>query len=414
MRVFAATTLGFAWALTGTVAAAQPSVTIEFDSASRQLLEQELGLTTEQLTQLVDDELRALYGLVDVPTFLRLSANAQGMANKGLGIDYASNVDGLIFGVALTVAADAGDADVEDFRALSDGNTERVVPVSAGVQLSVMAGYSVYDRLTVYVNGLYYRLQVDDLEGTFYNVGLHAQYKVFAPKGKRSVAQWGGLDVSTGIEVSRMGLDLDDTFDASGTLVTGVDLDTVSTGTLELVQTAISVPLELTTNATLLYFLTLYGGVALDLQFGSASMAFDLDTELVSTDTQTGVELDLGAGPDPRRRQRGARRRHVSRARGDSAQCVATENFWSTELPYIGPHPELGGGSQACDISPSGGRGDVRHEAGRRVDEPRSRVHKEPTRLLRRGGRGLDRSGAEATVDRRGAPARPRRSDSEG
>ncbi|MEO1335448.1 MAG: hypothetical protein AAFV29_07375, partial [Myxococcota bacterium] len=79
---------------------AQTSVNIAFNPATQSILQSELGLSAADITQLVDDEIRALYGLVDVPTFLRLSANAQSMANKGLGVDYATNLDGLIFGVS--------------------------------------------------------------------------------------------------------------------------------------------------------------------------------------------------------------------------------------------------------------------------------------------------------------------------
>ncbi|MEM7678267.1 MAG: hypothetical protein AAF449_19930 [Myxococcota bacterium] len=272
---------------------AQSSINIAFDPAAQAFLQSELGLTPAELNQLVDDEIRALYGLVDVPTFLRLSANAQSMANKGLGVDYATNLDGLIFGVAVSAAADAGDADVADFRALADGNTDRAVPVGAGAQIAVMAGYTVADRWSVFMNGLYYPLQVDDLDGTFYNFGIHGQYKAVLPAGERSTAQWGGLDITLGFQLSRMFLELSEQFEASGTLSDGFDLDTISLGRLELEQRAFTMPLEITTNATFFYFLTLYGGVGLDLQLGDASMDFDLDSEL-RTDDPLGGRLNLG------------------------------------------------------------------------------------------------------------------------
>ena len=295
MRVFAALVLAVSIGATSPSAFAQPQVVLTLDPAAQQQIETALGLNQGELAQLIDDELRALYGLVDVPTFLRLSANAQSMANKGLGIDYASNVSDWVFGVAVSAAADAGDSDVEDFRALADGNTERAVPVSAGAQIGLMLGYQVIDRLTVYANGLYYPLSIDnDLDGTFFNFGLHAQYKAVPAIGQRSLVHWGGVDVSTGIEFSRMLLELEGTFDARGTLVDGVDLDTVSTGTLDLEQRAITLPFEVSTNLTLFYFLTLYGGMALDVQLGDASARLDLDTEL-ATAAPLGGTLDLGS-----------------------------------------------------------------------------------------------------------------------
>ncbi|MEL7368088.1 MAG: hypothetical protein AAFN74_04180 [Myxococcota bacterium] len=286
---------------------AQTSVNIAFNPATQSILQSELGLSAADITQLVDDEIRALYGLVDVPTFLRLSANAQSMANKGLGVDYATNLDGLIFGVSVSAAADAGDADIADFRAFADGNTDRAVPISAGAQIAVMAGYTVADRWSLFMNGLYYELTVDDLEGTFYNFGIHGQYKAVLPSGDRSTAQWGGIDITSGFQVSRMFLELTDRFEASGTLSPGFDLETDSLGRLDLEQRAFTIPLEITTNATFFYFLTFYGGIGLDIQLGDASMNIDLDSQLRTNDPSTGDELDLGsaqidvideAGPD--------------------------------------------------------------------------------------------------------------------
>ena len=83
---------------------------------------------------------------------------------------------------------------------------------------------------------------------------MHAQYKAIRPLGTRGLVEWGGLDLTTGFELSRMFLSLSDEFEAFGTLEPGVDLDTVSTGTLELEQRALTIPIEATTNLTLFYF----------------------------------------------------------------------------------------------------------------------------------------------------------------
>ena len=278
---------------TATPAVAQPTVEINFNPASQLILQQSLGLTSTQVQELVEDELRALYGLVDVPTFLRLSANAQSMTNRGLGVDYASDFEDLIIGVAATAAIDAGDSDVADFRALADGDTAREVPVSAGAQVGLMVGYRVLDFLEVYVNGLYYPLDIGDFRGTFYNVGAHVQYQALPGYGSRSLLWWGGLELTTGVELSRMDLELDDTFDASGRIAPGFVLDTESSGTLRLEQLAYTIPFEATTRVTMLYFLTLYGGLGLDIQFGNARMNVDLDSDLSTTDPNVGP-LELG------------------------------------------------------------------------------------------------------------------------
>ncbi len=289
MRTCGGTLLLLALGLVSQPAAAQTNVEIDYNPEVFQLLEEDLGLSADEVDELINDQLRELYGLVDVPTFLRLSANAQSMANKGLGVDYASSFDNLIIGGTVSVAVDAGDGSIEDL-------TDLAVPVGAGAQIALMVGYQVDDRLRVYLNGLYHPLSASGLEGDFYNVGVHLQYNAVAPVGKRRLARWGGLDVTTGFELSRMRLELPvaEAFEASGAISGDIDLDTVSTGTLELEQRAITVPLELTTNVTLLYFLTLYTGIGVDLQLGQARMNFDLNSDLSVSDPETGQPLDLG------------------------------------------------------------------------------------------------------------------------
>ena len=295
MRFVAPLCLAFAVALAARGAQAQTSVELQLNPEAARVLEQQGIFTTSELTRIVDEELRAIYGLLDVPTFLRLSANAQGMANKGLGVDYASNPDRWIFGVSVAVAADAGDASLDDVAAFADGNTDVAVPISAGAQIGLMVGYKATDRLTVFANGMYYPLDAGDFDGTFYNAGVHLQYKAIPPIGRRQWAQWGGLDLTTGFQLSSMRLALSERFEASGTIEEGFDLDSVSTGTLELTQRAFTLPFEATTNVTLLYVVTLYAGIGLDVQLGDASMNVDLDSDLTTADPVAGGPLDLGS-----------------------------------------------------------------------------------------------------------------------
>src|SRR5262245_61210446 len=60
-----------------------------------------LNLSAADLQTLMGDQIRALYGLIDAPTFLRLSSNAQSMANKGIALDYSSSIDHFVIGVGM-------------------------------------------------------------------------------------------------------------------------------------------------------------------------------------------------------------------------------------------------------------------------------------------------------------------------
>jgi len=100
-------------------------------------------------------------------------------------------------------------------------------------------------------------------------------------------------------------LDLDEAIDRSLGLVgsTGdVTLGTETDGNLELTQRAWTIPLELTSNVRFLYIVSLYGGVGVDFQFGSASMSADVESPLTDGETEVGritVDADDDAGPTP-------------------------------------------------------------------------------------------------------------------
>ncbi|MGF1510091.1 MAG: hypothetical protein ACFB9M_11385 [Myxococcota bacterium] len=288
------------------VFAQNASVTVNL-SPEANILATELGVSTSELEALIVEQVEALYGITDIERFLELSANAQNLTSKGLGVDYASDRRGIIVGVAASGALDAGDADIDDLENIDFTNFDRAVPLGVGAQLSVMVGYNFrrqgLERLTVYTNGLYTSYGVDEFDGRFTNFGLHGQYKVFGPYGP-SLARWGGIDVSSGVEFSRMVLTLkDDELVRDTTIVNEVGdapLTTVGGGELSLLQTAWTIPLEVTTNVQLAYFFSLYGGFAGDIQFGNAELRADTDVALSSGSLDVGtadVFADDSNGP---------------------------------------------------------------------------------------------------------------------
>ncbi|NJK89336.1 MAG: hypothetical protein HC923_07975 [Myxococcales bacterium] len=272
-----------------------------------------LGLSENELEQIITDQVRALYGVSDLPTFLRLSANAQSLVSRGLGVDYASNPSGFLFGVAVSGALDAGDADLDELDDLRDfdlANFDRAVPIGVGAQISLMVGYNFkaagLPELTLYANGMVLPLTVGveagDYSGDFRNFGVHAQYKLVRPFGN-VVFSWGGLDVTSGLQFSEMVLDL-----GSNPLRTslpisanGVEVDVstvVETGRIELVQTAWTVPIEVTTNVRFLYVLSLFGGFGLDLNFGRAALRADIQSQDIRAGGQTVGAFSVSADDD--------------------------------------------------------------------------------------------------------------------
>jgi hypothetical protein len=294
-RIAVALAAGASAMLASTDAWAQnANVTINLNAAGRAAA-QGIGLDVGQFEQLLEDQISALYGVSDLATFLQLSANAQSMVNKGIGVDYASNPNGFLFGVSVSGALDAGNADIEDIENLDFVDFDRAVPVGVGAQISLMVGYNFSSvglpGLTLFANGLAFPLQYEEYQADFRNFGVHAQYKLFGPQGNQA-GEWGGLDITSGLQFSETVLDLDEQIDRALSLVgsTGsLNVGTEVTGDLELVQTAWTIPLEVTSNVRFLYILSLYGGVGVDFQFGSASMNADLESPLDQGDTNIGT-----------------------------------------------------------------------------------------------------------------------------
>jgi len=278
----------------------------------------EFGFDLDELEGLLESELQEIFNLVDPNDYLRAFADAEAFSSKGLAVDYASNPKALSFGIALNVTAAVG----KDGFA---GTSESERPV-AGVapNLSLMAGANLgalfrnkkLDRLNVYVNGFYISHNYhESFSGSRTTLGAHAQYKLVRGSSHRGKAffAWGGLDASGGIQYGRYKLSLEEGLDTDISIgeveEQGGTLRLMSTGRATFETTSVSFPLEVTTSARLLYILSLYGGVGMDIFAGSSKMSVDLDGEFIGEDGDDN-QYDVGdveisanesAGPRPGR-----------------------------------------------------------------------------------------------------------------
>lgn len=281
-------------ALAGTASAQTASVSIQ-PGAGFDELANAAELSFAELERQLEGEVAALYGLLNVEKFLQLSANAQNLVSVGNAADYASNPDGFFLGVGVSTALSVSEEDLQS----ADFDAEREMPVSGGAMLSILAGSNLrgmgLPALTVSVHGMYIPdLEVSQLNGSFLNAGIRLQLQVIRPTNDAGFNPftWGGLALTTGYTYARTTLTLKDQYRADTPITGGYVLDTLSAGTLELVQTAHTIPIELTTNLTFFELLTIYGGGALDIPFGEATARFDLSSDL-STNVN-GQRLDVG------------------------------------------------------------------------------------------------------------------------
>lgn len=256
-----------------------------------------LGISVEELEQQTVDQIDELYTVNRVDEFLRAIADATAFSGRGIGVDYASNGDGLMFGVTGNLSVAAGD--------LGQAEAESEHPV-AGVapNLALMGGVNLkkwgHDKLTFFGNLFYRNGDWKDLSGSITSIGVHAQYRFFTPtEGKKTALfKWGGVNVTAGLELNRWAFSLGHPFETEHTIDGGGGVSsTVSmqaTGQFDLDATSVVVPVEATTSLRFLYFFSLYGGASFAFQAGKTTLGADLTGTMTATDPQNGPDKDIG------------------------------------------------------------------------------------------------------------------------
>lgn len=245
----------------------------------------DLGLDVPALEQKISDGVRDALGLSAVGGFLRSFANATSFSNRGVGVDYASNSDRAIVGAAVNVA-------------VATDLTGDLPSAGAAANLTLMAGLNLrkwnHPELTAYANTFWRSAANDNLHGSIFSVGGHLQYKLFTPTQgwKKLLVQWGGIDFTSGLEIAHWGYglrgDISTDFDVTNDAGDMTTTITASTGGhLDLSATTVTLPVEVTTNARLLYVLSAYTGFGLDFQAGSSSL--DIGVAGAMTGTRPGM-----------------------------------------------------------------------------------------------------------------------------
>ena len=243
--------------------------------------------------------------------FLGAMANAAAGSNKGLAVDYGSNPSLFVVGGAFGVGANLGSTSISDLfsgDAFSNFDLQRdgLPELGGGVNATLNFGLSLkYFKFLPKIGPvdlkdivLYFNVLSQDLstyvsdastQGKFFNIGLNAQYKFM--KGKSfgfGALTWGGFDVSTGFNISSLSVAKDIPIDGllnapindgstlndgSGNLVP-YEL-TIGTSANALVGADVftfTVPVELSTNVRLAWFLTFIGGLGMDFTVGAADL----------------------------------------------------------------------------------------------------------------------------------------------
>lgn len=232
-------------------------------------------------------------------------ANSSVMAGKGIGNDYASNMDVFLIGGGVGVGAD-----------LEKDKTSDSDLSGVGVQGGIILGTSLAwmdtqkilgldtNKLAVYVNYLGYNLdrkmgddEKDEIKAKMKSIGFHVRYNWVNGAGNKLFG-WGGIKVHTGYEYNTTKLVFNSSISedinedvGGGETVTG----TITGRPTAAIDVATqSIPIEISTDVQLFYLLSIYTGLGVDFNFGKAKGAGNLNADPTTLNTTSG-----GAGTGP-------------------------------------------------------------------------------------------------------------------
>lgn len=210
-----------------------------------------------QLDAVVGQDLR----LSDDQTFPAQMGEAAALSTKGMGVDYASNPQHVVFGGSVgTAVQGAGFTFGRGPDPLPAGGFAFALSAMAGVNLGAAAAEdSPARRFILYANGMAGSTAREPFGADFMNLGAHLQVMV-VKRVEAGPAEWGGLALTTGYERTRYALSLNDSLELEGS-----GLSWAAAGSYAVETTDNTVPIELSTNMRLAFF-TLFGGLALDVR----------------------------------------------------------------------------------------------------------------------------------------------------
>jgi hypothetical protein len=255
------------------------------------------GALEQAFCDYVDTELAEVEAQVnkDLPSgtptrLMKGMADSSVMAGKGIGTDYASNMDVFLIGAGAGVGADLHKDKTTD----SDLSGAAIAPgLILGMNLSWMDSKRLLgmdtDRLNLYFNFMNYNFEHkindkpgerSDAELDMMALGVHFRYDWIKGRGNKLLG-WGGVKFSFGYEYNKNDISFRseinenaDQFDQAGQDYTGT-----ITGRPEaqIDTTTHSIPLALSTDVQLLYFLSLYTGLGVDYNWGESKGSGDLN-----------------------------------------------------------------------------------------------------------------------------------------
>lgn len=247
----------------------------------------------------IDSEIQKIQNDInkDVPNaptsrLMEGTANSSVMAGKGIGSDYASNMNVFLIGAGMGVGADLAKSSM-----MENGQEKKTDLSGVGLAPGVIVGFNLgfmdsktflgmdTDRLNVYFNFMNYKYkhtlndkpdERSEVELDMLAFGTHFRYDWIKGKGNKLFG-WGGVKFHFGYEYNktdiRFSTQLNETLDDVDPAPTGDVLSGVIGGNPSAIinSSTHSIPLELSTDVQFLYILSLYGGLGADYNMGKAT-----------------------------------------------------------------------------------------------------------------------------------------------
>jgi hypothetical protein len=158
--------------------------------------------------------------------------------------------------------------------------------INYSAQAGVNLGRWQQPRWTVFGSGFYQTQTIHGLTGHLLTLGGHVQYQAVTARGGEG-ARWTGVAATTGLEYARLtmgtsrepGASIEGHFTAAGP-EEHATIHMSSTGTLDVLTSTVTIPVEVTTGVRLGGVFSIYGGGGLDITTGSSTITAQLNSVL--------------------------------------------------------------------------------------------------------------------------------------
>jgi len=221
----------------------------------------------------VIDTINSSLPATDLSSLTQNFADAAVISQRGLGADYASDLKAIAIGGGVGLGATLGGASIFDLLKSSGGVTLPGLGFGSSLMLGLNMSFlngDFWKRSNVYINMAVLNPPSSlGINGKFSSFGMHIQYKLVpALSVGLGTFSFGGVVLTTGFEKSSSLLTISQDLSIPTYLTATIDVGTD--------VKAYSIPLEVSSNVNLFYFMTIFGGLGLDYNWGTSKSVSDV------------------------------------------------------------------------------------------------------------------------------------------